>query len=372
VTSPSTTYEPRQPAAGVLYQVVRDHFETFRAQAADLRDGEGLPGFVEQEFHKFLRCGSLGGGFARFRCTGCGFDRLVPFSCKGRGFCPSCGGRRMAERAAHLVDNVFPRVPVRQWMLSLPCRLRYRLAWDHALCRAVVGRTMRAILGFLRRRAREDGVMDGRSGAVVIVQRFGGALNLNVHFHALVLDGVFARNGDTLRFHPCPPLDAADVEEVLATVTAHIGRLLAHGGSGDGDDDGLLDEWADEAPVLAGLAAASVQGRVALGSRAGARVRRRGDSWASATDPSGLGPDYPTPLMSIWAISQSAPSLRNSNVAGPSACAVPPAFLRAEKESWVSTVAVSPLITGGCRISSTSYIEKLSIASSMARGGTFG
>ena len=193
----------------------------------------------------------------------------------------------MAERAAHLVDRVFPRVPVRQWVLSLPPRLRYRLAWDHALCRAVVGRTMRAILGFLRRRAREDGVKDGRSGAVTIVQRFGGSVNLNVHYHAIVLDGVFANDGDTVRFHPCPPLDAADVDEVLATLTAYVGRLLAQRGS---DDGGMLDEWADEAPVLAGLAAASVQGRVALGSRAGARVRRRGDPRAGATDPSGLGP----------------------------------------------------------------------------------
>ncbi len=123
MASPSTTYQARQPASGVLYQVVRDHFETFRSQAAQLRDGEGLPGFVEQEFRDFLRCGSLGGGFARFRCAACGFDRLVPFSCKGRAFCPSCAGRRMVERAAHLVDHVFPRVPVRQWVLSLPPRL---------------------------------------------------------------------------------------------------------------------------------------------------------------------------------------------------------------------------------------------------------
>ena len=36
------------PSQGVVYQVVRDHFETFRAQAAGLRDGEGLPRFVEQ------------------------------------------------------------------------------------------------------------------------------------------------------------------------------------------------------------------------------------------------------------------------------------------------------------------------------------
>jgi hypothetical protein len=64
----------------------------------------------------------------------------------------------MAERAAHLVDHVFPRVPVRQWVLSLPHHVRYRLAWDHDLCRAVVGRTLRAILRLHRRRARDAGV----------------------------------------------------------------------------------------------------------------------------------------------------------------------------------------------------------------------
>ena len=53
----------------------------------------------------------------------------------------------MAERAAHLVDDVFPVVPVRQWVLSLPHRLRYVLAWDHALCRAVSGVFVRAVLG---------------------------------------------------------------------------------------------------------------------------------------------------------------------------------------------------------------------------------
>src|SRR5207245_6822772 len=69
------------------------------------------------------------------------------------------------------------------------------LAWDHELCRAIVGVAVRAVLGFLRRRARRDGIADGRSGAVAIVQRFGGALNLNVHVHALVLDGVFTKEG---------------------------------------------------------------------------------------------------------------------------------------------------------------------------------
>jgi hypothetical protein len=70
----------------------------------------------------------------------------------------------MAERAAHLVDHVFPDVPVRQWVLSLPARLRYRLAWDHDLCRAVVAVYVRTVLAWLRARARDAGVADGRGG----------------------------------------------------------------------------------------------------------------------------------------------------------------------------------------------------------------
>ncbi len=94
VALPSARYEPRRPAEDVLYTIVQAHFETFRTQAASLRDGEGLPRFVEGEFRDFLRCGSLAGGFARFRCAACGLDRLIAFSCKRRGFCQSCGGRR--------------------------------------------------------------------------------------------------------------------------------------------------------------------------------------------------------------------------------------------------------------------------------------
>jgi len=271
------TYEPRDPAQSVLFQVVRDHFETFRAQAASLRDGEGLPRFVEREFREFLTCGCLAAGFARFHCDACGHDRLVPFSCKGRGFCPTCGGRRMAERAAHLIDHVLPDAPIRQWVLSLPYRLRYLLAWDHDLCRTIVRLYVGAVLGVLRTRARRAGLADGRSGAVAIIQRFGGALNLNVHIHALVIDGVFTDEGAGLRFHPACRLTRDDVAEVVAVVARRIERLLARRGlTATSEESGAPDTWAEEAPTLAGLAAASVQGLIALGPRAGACVARYG------------------------------------------------------------------------------------------------
>ena len=127
MAQPSSAYEARDPTSTILYGIVHEHFETLRARAAPLRDGEGIPRFVEREFRDFLRCGCLAGGFARFRCTACGLDRLVAFSCKGRGFCPRCGGRRMAERSAHLIDQVFPDVPVRQW--SSACRIGSGTCW---------------------------------------------------------------------------------------------------------------------------------------------------------------------------------------------------------------------------------------------------
>jgi len=104
---------------------------------------------------------------------------------KGRGFCPSFAGWRMTERSAHLVDRVLPRVPVRQWVLSLLFDLRHGLAFDHALCPAVVRIWSRAPLGDYRLEARARGVPNGRGGSVAVIQRAGSALNLNIHFHTL-------------------------------------------------------------------------------------------------------------------------------------------------------------------------------------------
>jgi ribosomal protein S27E len=93
-----------------------------RRRAAEAR---ALPRYVDDEFEAYLKCGLLEHGFLRVKCESCQAEKLVAFSCKRRGFCPSCGARRMAETVALLVDDVLPRQPVRQWVLSLPFALRY-------------------------------------------------------------------------------------------------------------------------------------------------------------------------------------------------------------------------------------------------------
>jgi hypothetical protein len=170
---------------------------------------------------------------------------------------------------------VLPRVPVRQWVLSLPHGLRYLLAWDHGLCSAVLGIYAHALLGWQRRRARRLGVPDGRSGSVTVIQRFGGALNLNIHFHTRMLDGVFtvaADDGGAAQFHAAPPPTDGEVAQLLTTIRTRILRLLTRRGLGADADASESDPLAEDSPVLAGLSRASVQGRIALGPRAGARL----------------------------------------------------------------------------------------------------
>ncbi len=109
-------HQPRRAADSVLYQVVRDHYETFRAQAAALRDGEGLPRFIEKEFRvlawRWMRLAWL----SPVRSTkGCA--ALKP------------GGDQPAEGASParmLVESRLPPVPVRPWVgrAQLPHRLR--------------------------------------------------------------------------------------------------------------------------------------------------------------------------------------------------------------------------------------------------------
>jgi len=127
------TYEPRDPSSTILYKVVAEHLETFLASFEADPDATGLPAYVEREFYDYLQCGILAHGFLRLGCDTCQKELLLPFSCKRRGFCPSCAGRRMAQTAGHLVEQVIPWVPVRQWVVSVPIPLRYWMAASQEL-----------------------------------------------------------------------------------------------------------------------------------------------------------------------------------------------------------------------------------------------
>ena len=138
-------------------------------------------------------------GFLRVRCDDCHHEHLVALGCKRRGFCPSCGARRMAESAALLVDKVLPHEPIRQWVLSFPFQLRFLFASYPQIMGKVLGIVYRTLATHITKKAGYN-KQTAQTGAVTLIQRFGSALtkspgailnsrrlaprsNLNIHFH---------------------------------------------------------------------------------------------------------------------------------------------------------------------------------------------
>ena len=271
-------YERQRPELTTLYRLVQQHAATFFAQAEDAA-GADLPQFVKDEFDAFLECGILAHGFLRLRCGDCGHDKLVAFSCKRRGFCPSCGARRMSQTAAHLLDHVIPHVPVRQWVLSLPIPLRLLLAAQPKLVTPVLQVVHRVITRFLLKQA---GVKtdEADSGAVTLIQRFGSAANLNIHLHCLVLDGVYRRGTDGApEFVEVPaPTDEA-LQTVLHKVIMRMMKLLTRRGVLVEEEGSTYiadnDSDSDEARALRPLQAAACTYRIAFGPRASQKVLNR-------------------------------------------------------------------------------------------------
>src|SRR5215510_13047619 len=191
VSSPS--YIPRDPSQTVLYTAVADHLETFLASLDADPDAQGLPAYVQREFYDYLRCGILAHGFVRLGCDTCHKELLLAFSCKRRGFCPSCAGRRMAQTSAHLVERVIPWVPTRQWVVSVPVPWRYWMAASQELT-AQVHTIIRTTIGkYYVNQAITQGHERAHvhPGSVTFLQRFGSAINLHLHFHILFLEGVY-------------------------------------------------------------------------------------------------------------------------------------------------------------------------------------
>jgi hypothetical protein len=115
-------YRPRRPEKTVLFEAVKKHYKTWRKNVEN-----PVPQYIDKEFTNYLGCGILAKGFACARCEDCRQEFLIAFSCKGRGICPSCNTRAMVETAAHLIDNILPHIPMRQWVMSFPMRIRHYL-----------------------------------------------------------------------------------------------------------------------------------------------------------------------------------------------------------------------------------------------------
>lgn len=263
-------YERHCPEQSLLYQTVEKYYPDFLEQLAG--QGKSLPTYVQREFEEYLKCGRLEHGFLRVRCEYCHSERLVAFSCKRRGFCPSCGARRMVESAALLIDNVLPQLPMRQWVLSVPFQLRFLFASQPQVRGKVLGIVYRAIETHLIKQAGQTR-NTARTGAVTLIQRFGSALNLNIHFHMLFLDGVYVADHQPLVFRRIKPPVPEALDKLVQTISHRVGRYLERTGLlvRDVENSYLQLDGVDES-AMDDLLGHSITYRIAFGPQAGRKA----------------------------------------------------------------------------------------------------
>ena len=295
-------YRRRRPERTILYRVVQDNLETLYAAVEEGFVSAQLPDFVRNEFERFLDCGLLCKGAALLTCDteGCSGTQVVALSCKGRGFCGSCAGRRMVQTAANVVERVLPPdVPLRQLVVTFPFELRGRLGFDSKLLSEVSGVVVDSILGFYERRMRDvigplpriactepssqQGIEDGdpdtsstsrrpktrrrkfQSGTVTAVQRVNSDFRLNPHLHVLALDGVFVEelDGSSPKFKQLPHLRSSEVADLVTTIRIRVLALLTRRGVIEDSADQLVllpDGLAEDEPVLAQVTEAAASG----------------------------------------------------------------------------------------------------------------
>lgn len=272
------SYERRRPEATVLHKVVRENLLSFIELAEADPSSASLPDYIKKEFHEFLDCGMLQKGFLRVRCEDCHHERLLAFSCKKRGFCPSCTGRKQALTTEFVMEELLPHVPIRQYVLSFPFAVRFLLAARPAVLSDVLTIVNRAISALVNRKARAAqpnlSKAELHTGAVSFIQRWGSSLNLNCHFHILVPEGVWALEQEEAKatFHPMDQPSNEEISNLCTQIATRVMRYLKR--------KGFMGEEHFEDPgeptPLSSIQAASIKSLIALGERVGMGVRRLG------------------------------------------------------------------------------------------------
>jgi hypothetical protein len=211
-------YKPRS-STNDLKEIIEDSLEELlRIWDDRYRDTYGpLHPRVKNLLEAFLRCGDPHFGFLRIRCVNpeCPKkeEKLVPFSCRTRGLCPSCGQRRAIEWAERMVDRVLPRVPYRQIVFTIPVALRKAFLSDRSLygdlCRVAYASTRDYLRGRAPLLARQSKAVPAM---VVSPQSYGDLLVAHAHAHAAVSLGLFRKDG---LYFPMEDIDFSGLEELF-------------------------------------------------------------------------------------------------------------------------------------------------------------
>jgi hypothetical protein len=185
-------YSRRCPDKTELYKVTYHNHELLEQeweQRFQQRYGV-FRSVVKETLEKYLSCGILAHGAARAKCVDCNHSKLIAFSCKCRGFCPSCGTKRALIFAETLDQSILKPVPHKHCVFSLPKRLRVYFKYNRKLHRILFTAAWDSI-----KQMYAEVLPDSTPAAVLTIQTSGDALNHNPHLHGILANGAFNQDG---------------------------------------------------------------------------------------------------------------------------------------------------------------------------------
>ncbi len=218
--------------------------------------------------------------------------------------------REMADGAAHLVDHVLPRAPVRQWVVSYPFAIGSARPAHPERSRRIQPELLRSVERLVTRtleRWQQRRCQKGRSGGVLVRHRFGSSINLHLHAHVLLLDGAFVGEpGEALTFVRAPKKQvgapSAGRREQMLVVACHVGSAPQASvlppawvcGRSPGQQNGPFGKGPNVSKKLA-----RITDQHTVSSPAWSECRAMIDNvlagrWAELTSPEFLG--YPEPI----------------------------------------------------------------------------
>jgi ribosomal protein S27E len=203
-------YRPRHPERTVLYRVLLHYFDRFLTEYEHRFEREY--GFfrpiIKEVVERYLDCGNPRCGFARIRCPDCGDHHLLMFSCRTRGFCPSCHAKRLEEWGEWMREELLFDVPHRQVVFTIPRMLRIFFRYNRRLLGELCRCALRSLTRYLE-------MTTGRElipGVIAAIQTFGARINAHPHLHFLVTEGGVDKAGV---FHKISRIDDSRLAELF-------------------------------------------------------------------------------------------------------------------------------------------------------------
>jgi len=195
-------YRQRHPEHTVFYRVFFYYFEKFLREYEDRFEKEYgyFRPVINDVVKKYLDCGNPMCGFARIRCPDCEEERLLMFSCKTRGFCPSCHAKRREEWGEWMREELLLDVPHRQVVFTVPKMLRLFFRFRRKLLDSLCLSAVHTLVKFLHTATG----LEIMPGVVAVIQTFGDRINFHPHIHVLITEGGTAPDGvfrRVCRFH---------------------------------------------------------------------------------------------------------------------------------------------------------------------------